>query len=69
MPLHVHVEVLNLLKIVILSLVRNSGGLDDDMELGFNSYSRPNIGFLKVCSAFDIVSTVLIACCSVRESN
>ncbi|KAL4078405.1 hypothetical protein V8B97DRAFT_1937181 [Scleroderma yunnanense] len=32
-------------KIIILSLVRNSGGGDDDMEQG--SYSRPNIGFLK----------------------
>jgi len=62
---YVHVKVLNFLKVVILSLVRNSGGLDDDMELGFGSYSRPNIGFLKVCGAFDMVSTVLTACYSV----
>ncbi|KAI6040315.1 hypothetical protein EDC04DRAFT_3140449 [Pisolithus marmoratus] len=34
-------------KIIILSLVRNAGSLDDENELGWNYSTRPNIGFLK----------------------
>ncbi|KIK93721.1 hypothetical protein PAXRUDRAFT_828683 [Paxillus rubicundulus Ve08.2h10] len=35
-------------KIVILSLVRNSGGLEDDFEQqGMTGHAKPNIGFLK----------------------
>ncbi|KAF9227364.1 hypothetical protein BS17DRAFT_747823 [Gyrodon lividus] len=35
-------------KIVILSLVRNSGGFEDDLELrGVSGHTKPNIGFLK----------------------
>ncbi|KAI6119903.1 hypothetical protein EDD16DRAFT_1579433 [Pisolithus croceorrhizus] len=34
-------------KIIILSLVRNSGSLEDENELGWNYTTRPNIGFLK----------------------
>ncbi|KAI6157793.1 hypothetical protein BKA82DRAFT_4061548 [Pisolithus tinctorius] len=34
-------------KIIILSLVRNSGSLEDENELGWSYSTRPNIGFLK----------------------
>ncbi|OCH91424.1 P-loop containing nucleoside triphosphate hydrolase protein [Obba rivulosa] len=34
-------------KIVVLSLVRNSGGSDDDAIHGHTSATRPNIGFLR----------------------
>lgn len=40
---------LTITKIVILSLVRNSGGGDDDMEAQtISQHTRANIGFLKV---------------------
>ncbi|KAI6041099.1 hypothetical protein EDC04DRAFT_2893494 [Pisolithus marmoratus] len=34
-------------KIIVLSLVRNSGSLEDENELGWKYSARPNIGFLK----------------------
>jgi len=40
---------LTITKIIILSLVRNSGGGDDDMEMQtISKHTRVNIGFLKV---------------------
>ena len=38
------------MQIVILSLVRNSGGDDDELEVPtISQYTQVNIGFLKVC--------------------
>ncbi|KAI6041108.1 hypothetical protein EDC04DRAFT_2566184 [Pisolithus marmoratus] len=34
-------------KIIVLSLVRNSGSLEDENEVGWKYSTRPNIGFLK----------------------
>lgn len=41
-------------KIVILSLVRNAGGADDEQVDG--QLRRPNIGFLKVCRCCSIIT-------------
>lgn len=58
---------------MILSLVRNSGSLDDDMSAsGFGRGPRPTIGFLKVGEAFydDFAADITISrLITVRKSN
>lgn len=48
---------LTMLKIVILSLVRNSGGAEDELEMQtISQHTRVNIGFLKVRGDIHLVN-------------